>query len=367
MPTIPLPDILLILGILAAIVGACTLFTNAIEWVGHRCNLSAGVVGSVLAAVGTALPETIVPIVAIVSGAVNPNAMSVESAGEIGTGAILGAPFMLGTLAMFITGLAVLIFTWLKKRTLHMPLDHEQLYRDMTYFFVAYGIAACSALIPASASGFRYGIAVLLLGIYGLYLYKTLTDTTEENTVVDPAHPEENEDHHLDPLYFAPKTQEPATALMLLQTLIGVGLIVLLAHYFVGEINHLATSLKLDAMVLSLIIIPIATELPEKFNSVMWISQRKDTLAMGKQYIWDFNDGSAPVITNGPTISHTFTSAGMYRVKLIAVDSSSCNIADSAYINLRVRNDKADLSFVWVSMELRVTPLLASFPWAFDH
>ena len=71
-----------------------------------------------------------------------------------------------------------------------------------------------------------------------------------------------------------------------------------------------------------------------------------DTLAMGKQYIWDFNDGSAPVITNGPTISHTFTSAGMYRVKLIAVDSSSCNIADSAYINLRVRNDKADLSFV---------------------
>ena len=71
-----------------------------------------------------------------------------------------------------------------------------------------------------------------------------------------------------------------------------------------------------------------------------------DTLAMGKQYIWDFNDGSAPVITNGPTTSHTFTSAGMYRVKLIAVDSSSCNIADSAYINLRVRNDKADLSFV---------------------
>ncbi|MCX5920430.1 MAG: sodium:calcium antiporter [Candidatus Melainabacteria bacterium] len=281
MPTIPLPDILLILGILAAIVGACTLFTNAIEWVGHRCNLSAGVVGSVLAAVGTALPETIVPIVAIVSGNLNPNAMSVESAGEIGTGAILGAPFMLGTLAMFITGLAVLIFTWLKKRTLHMPLDHEQFYRDMTYFFVAYGIAACSALIPASASGFRYGIAVLLLGIYGLYLYKTLTDTTEENTVVDPAHPEENEDHHLDPLYFAPKSAEPKTAMMVLQTFVGLALIVLLAHHFVGEINHLATSLKLDAMVLSLIIIPIATELPEKFNSVMWISQRKDTLAMG--------------------------------------------------------------------------------------
>jgi len=71
-----------------------------------------------------------------------------------------------------------------------------------------------------------------------------------------------------------------------------------------------------------------------------------DTLAMGKQYIWDFNDGSAPVTTNGPTASHTFNSAGIYRVKLITVDSTSCNIADSAFINLRVRNDKADLSFV---------------------
>jgi gliding motility-associated-like protein len=70
-----------------------------------------------------------------------------------------------------------------------------------------------------------------------------------------------------------------------------------------------------------------------------------DTLAMGKQYIWDFNDGSPPLITNGPSVSHIFNTAGFYRVKLIAVDSSSCNISDSAFINLRVRNDRADLSF----------------------
>jgi len=71
-----------------------------------------------------------------------------------------------------------------------------------------------------------------------------------------------------------------------------------------------------------------------------------DTLAMGKQYIWDFNDGSAPIVTNGPTASHTFSTAGLYRVKLIAIDSASCNIADSTFINLRVRNDKATLSYV---------------------
>jgi len=71
-----------------------------------------------------------------------------------------------------------------------------------------------------------------------------------------------------------------------------------------------------------------------------------DTIAMGKQYIWDFNDGSVPIITNGPSVSHTFNSAGFYRVKLIAVDSTACNIADSTFINLRVRNDKAILSYV---------------------
>jgi len=70
-----------------------------------------------------------------------------------------------------------------------------------------------------------------------------------------------------------------------------------------------------------------------------------DTLAMGKQYIWDFNDGSSPVTTTVPTISHTFNTIGLYRVKLISVDSSSCNIEDTAFITMRVRNDKAALAF----------------------
>ena len=37
----------------------------------------------------------------------------------------------------------------------------------------------------------------------------------------------------------------------------------------------------LDPMILALIIAPIATELPEKFNSVLWVRNGKDTLAMG--------------------------------------------------------------------------------------
>src|SRR3712207_8611897 len=44
-----------------------TLFRSAVELLGHRLNLDQGSVGSVLAAIGTALPETMIPVVAVVS------------------------------------------------------------------------------------------------------------------------------------------------------------------------------------------------------------------------------------------------------------------------------------------------------------
>jgi cation:H+ antiporter len=98
------------LGLLITIVWACTIFTNAIEWMGHRFKLSDGAVGSVLAAVGTALPETMVPIIALVSGAFGLGNLGHESSQEIGIGAILGAPFLLSTLAMGVMAIATLIF-----------------------------------------------------------------------------------------------------------------------------------------------------------------------------------------------------------------------------------------------------------------
>src|SRR3954447_22355278 len=100
------------LGILAiglvVILAGSELFTNGIEWFGHKLNLAEGAVGSVLAAVGTALPETMIPLVAILVG--GQSGGSEESAHAIGVGAILGAPFMLSTLAMFVTGVGVIVY-----------------------------------------------------------------------------------------------------------------------------------------------------------------------------------------------------------------------------------------------------------------
>jgi gliding motility-associated-like protein len=71
----------------------------------------------------------------------------------------------------------------------------------------------------------------------------------------------------------------------------------------------------------------------------------EDSLAMGKTYIWDYNDGSKRDTTTAPKTTHIFNTVGFYRVKLISVDSSSCNIADSSLVTIRVRNDAAILNF----------------------
>src|SRR5574339_1297136 len=96
-------DLLILAVAFVVILAGAELFTNGIEWFGRKLDLAEGAVGSVLAAVGTALPETMIPIIAILFA-------GGEASHEVGIGAILGAPFMLSTLAMFVTGMGVLAF-----------------------------------------------------------------------------------------------------------------------------------------------------------------------------------------------------------------------------------------------------------------
>lgn len=70
-----------------------------------------------------------------------------------------------------------------------------------------------------------------------------------------------------------------------------------------------------------------------------------DTIATGKSFIWNFGDGSADVRTTVPSISHTFNNVGNYLVRLISIDSSTCNISDTAYTTIKARNDQAFLGF----------------------
>lgn len=119
--------IFFLVGGLLLILLSAEVFTNGVEWLGKKLRLSEGAVGSVLAAVGTALPESMIPVIAILFG-------TGKAAEEIGIGAILGAPFMLATLALAITGGAALVFRVGGKRRQHMLIDGSVMARDLSPF-----------------------------------------------------------------------------------------------------------------------------------------------------------------------------------------------------------------------------------------
>ena len=283
-------DIVLLLGSLAIILVAAELFTNGIEWVGHKLNLAEGAVGSVLAAVATAMPETLIPVIAIL-GPVIMGGTATESAHAVGVGAILGAPFMLSTLAMFVTGTAVVIFARRGRRTTDMRVNTGVLGRDVGFFIVGYGVAIGTAFLPQELAWLKWVAAAALFVLYAVYVRLHFTDTAEESDPEDLAQLHITRvrsrkgtgrleiDHF--PGAHSVTGGEPGMGIVIAQVVLALGLIIVGAQVFVGAVEHLSTVIGLDPTILALIIAPIATELPEKFNSVLWVRNGKDTLAMG--------------------------------------------------------------------------------------
>ena len=266
-------DLIILFGALLVILLGAELFTNGIEWFGKKLELAEGAVGSVLAAVGTALPETMIPIIAILfaSGATE------ASSHAIGVGAILGAPFMLSTLAMFVTGVAVLIVARRRPAGDVMPVDTHVLAHDMRYFAIAYALAVGAALLPIEPAWPKWIVAVVLIGIYAWYVKGHF----EADVSVDAVDLAPLRFRRLDPAARRTESDVPRLRVVNLQVLAALGLIIIGAVFFVQAVEHLASTFGIDEALLALVIAPIATELPEKFNSIIWVRQGKDTLAMG--------------------------------------------------------------------------------------
>ncbi len=264
-------DLLILFIALVVILVGAELFTNGIEWFGRKLELAEGAVGSVLAAVGTALPETMIPIIAILFGG------GTEASHGVGVGAILGAPFMLSTLAMFVTGVAVLMVARRRPNGDVMPVDTGVLAHDMRYFAIAYALAIGAAFLPLEPTWFKWIVAALLIGIYVWYVKGHF----EADPSVDVEDLAPLRFRHLDPGHITDPAAPPRLRVVNVQVIAALGLIIVGAYAFVGAVENLATSFGLDEALLALVIAPIATELPEKFNSVIWVRQGKDTLAMG--------------------------------------------------------------------------------------
>ena len=256
-------DELLIVVAFAIVLGGALLFTNAVEWIGHRLGLGEGAVGSVLAAVGTAAPETLIAIVALLD-------TEPESEG-VAIGAIVGAPFLLGTLAMGLVGLFAYLYGGRREQGTRLEAHAPTLERDLLFFLVFFGVAGALAWGPPAPLRIVAGIVFLIA--YGVYVQRTLTSGGEVQG-----------EETLKPLTFDRRDgdrTDPPLWLCLLQLAVGLGAMIFGAHLFVEHLLGIADALGVDALVLALILAPLATELPEKVNSFFWVREGKDALALG--------------------------------------------------------------------------------------
>ena len=268
-------DLFLFLLSLFLILVSCELFTNGVEWAGVRFNLSEGAVGSVLAAVGTALPETMVPLIAILF---HPSANN--DGVEIGVGAIMGSPFMIGTLALFVCGLALIIFRR-HRGSAAMHVDGSLIRRDLAFFLLAYSLAAIVALLPVEIRWARILLGFSLIPLYCIYIWYTL-----KTGAVSEEAPEQLYCYHFIKRMAGAKTEktrqdDPPTWLILAQVLFAIVGIIIGASIFVEQIREIAASLQVSPLILALLIAPLATELPEMYNSFTWVRNGRDIYAIG--------------------------------------------------------------------------------------
>ena len=271
-------------GALAAILAAAYLFTNAVEMLGGRLELGQGAVGSVLAAVGTALPETMIPVVAILGAALAGGDAGV--AGEIGIGAILGAPFLLATLAMFVVGASAYgyrkrrahgveircreeraDFPWCKVSATDVTVNEETIAQDLLFFLIFFAVATAVGLVALPFAA-KVAVAVLLLAAYAYYVKRALSSGGAMEEVPE----------RLTLWRFGSR---PPTWAVVAQLVIALVLIVAGAQIFVDAVELSSEAVGLPAGLVALVLAPLATELPEKLNSLLWVRDGKDTLALG--------------------------------------------------------------------------------------
>jgi cation:H+ antiporter len=159
-----------------------------------------------------------------------------------------------------------------------MTVDTHVLGADMRTFVIAYGIAIAAAVfLPADPTWPKIVVALALFVVYGWYVKSHF----EADPSVDLEDLAPLRFHRFDAGRTHPGTKEPRLRIVNVQVIVALVLIVVGAVAFVDAVGHVASVLGVSQVLLSLVIAPIATGLPEKFNSILWVRQGKDTLAMG--------------------------------------------------------------------------------------
>src|SRR5664280_2712915 len=272
--------ILILLGCAAVIYLACEWFVNAVEWLGVRLKVGTLAVGTVLAAIGTALPESVVTLVAVTIG-------HGRDSKDIGVGAAMGGPLVLATIAYGVTGAMLLLH---RRRALaavrigsgatasggdprvvpHLDLlmgvDGSRLARDQIWFLSIFVFKVGLGLV---AFAFKPWLGLVFFAMYAVYFVREMRDDTEAHS-----------DANLEPLKLQPRRGVPSGAAVAAQTIGTLAVIFLASQEFVAQLEWAGPALGLPAAVTALLLSPVATELPEVMNAIIWVRQGKTQLAL---------------------------------------------------------------------------------------
>ena len=265
--------VLLLLVCAVAIYLSCEWFVNAIEWLGVRLKVGGVAVGTILAAAGTALPESVVTLMAVLFG-------SEEHGNDIAVGAAMGGPLVVGTIAYAVTGLML----WLRHRSRResriaamagapgqddprdVPIDTHRLARDQVWFLVIFAAKVALGLV---AFAIKPWLGLLFLAVYGVYFYREMTGDDDDASA-----------EGLDRLKLTPRAAHPRTIAVAAQTIGSLVVIFAASQVFVKQLEWAGPALGLPAVVVALLLSPIATELPEIMNAIIWVRQGKANLAL---------------------------------------------------------------------------------------
>lgn len=239
------------------IYGACEYFVNGVEWVGRKIGVSQNAVGTVLAAFGTALPESVVTFVAVVFG-------HDATAKSIGVGAALGGPLVLATIAYPVVGLMLWI-TRPDARRQAIDVNVQRLGRDQRWFLLIFLLKIALGFV---AFAIKPWLGWVFLAAYAVY------------TWMEMRHEDDLSEGEPEPLKFQPKKPLPNTALAVAQTLLALVAIFAASHVFVTQLAVVGPWLGIPSTMVALLLSPIATELPETMNAIIWIRQGKHRLAL---------------------------------------------------------------------------------------
>lgn len=236
---------------------SCEYFVNGVEWAACRLGVGQTATGTVLAAFGTALPESAVTFMAVAFGQGEQK--------DIGVGAALGGPLVLATVSYAVVGLMLLLCARkLGRKDSKLRLDQKRLSSDQLWFL---GIFSFKILLGLVAFHYKPWTAVLFFAAYGLYIRKEMTHADETCEV-------------LEPLKIRPRMASPTLSWVLLQTLGALVVIGIASHFFVIQLENLGPLLGLSPQLVALLFSPLATELPETMNAVIWLRQGKENLAL---------------------------------------------------------------------------------------